>query len=108
MPSEPFSTASKRAVSISPMRRAKKRLPNSPLDGCEEMSDGAARLAGRLPLPRGGCTDQQIDQSIDRISLRQIDAALEGGLDQATDNLRATDRLAVLQTDVDCQSIEIS
>src|SRR5258708_30467211 len=101
MPSEPSSTASKRAESISPKRRAKKRLPNSPRDSCEEMSDGVARLAGRLPLPRCGCTDKQVDQRIDRISLRQIDAALEGGLDQATDNLRATDRLAVLQADFD-------
>jgi hypothetical protein len=80
------------------MRRAKKKSLTSPLEGCEDTSDDGDRLADRFPLRRR--PDEQVDQRIERISLRQIDAALEGGLDQATDNLRATDRLAVLQADV--------
>jgi hypothetical protein len=82
------------------MRRAKKKSSNSQREGCGETSDGNDRLAGRFPLPRRS-SDKQIDQRVDRISLRQIDATLEGGLDQATDDLRATDRFAVFQADVD-------
>jgi hypothetical protein len=33
---------------------------------------------------------------------------LEGGLDQATDDLGPADRFSVLETDVDSQTIEIS
>ena len=84
------------------MHRARKKSPYSPRDGCEERNDVNVPLrADRFPLPRSG-TDEQIDKRVDRVGLRQIDAALEGGLDQTTDDLRATDRLAVLQADVDC------
>jgi hypothetical protein len=33
---------------------------------------------------------------------------LEGGLDQATDDLGAADRFSVLETDIDGQTVEIS
>ena len=88
------------------MRRAKKKSLTSRLDGCEDTSEDGDRLADRFPLP-GRRPDEQVDQRIERISLRQIDAALEGGLDQATDDLGAADRFSVFQTDVDGQTIEI-
>src|SRR6185369_14092094 len=53
-------------------------------------------------------TDEQIDQRIDRFCLRQVDAALEGRLDQATDDLCTADRFSVFETDVDGKPIEIS
>jgi hypothetical protein len=50
---------------------------------------------------------QQLDDRIDRVCLREIGSTLESRLDQAADDFGPADRLAMLQTDVDGQTIEI-
>ncbi|MGZ7079539.1 MAG: hypothetical protein ACXVJT_09015 [Thermoanaerobaculia bacterium] len=98
---------SKKAASISLTRAARKRSPDSLPEGFE-----SRRVVERNRLPQRLTllwrrSVQKLDQCIDRVSLRQIDSALESGLDQAADDLGSTDCLAVLQSDVDGKTIEI-
>src|ERR1700742_2257159 len=68
------------------------------------------KAAAGLPVLASGLflrTRQQLDDRIDRVCLREIGSALEGRLDQAADDLRAADCLAMLQTDVDGQAVEV-
>src|SRR5215211_6970208 len=105
MPSARSWTASKRAESTSLMQAVKKRSHASRRDDCVGGAPVGRRvLASGFPLRR---SDQQIDQRIDRIRLRKIDTALEGRLDQTTDDFRPADCLAMLQTDVDGETIEV-
>src|SRR5262249_15494867 len=92
------SIESNRAGSISLRRAARKRSQSWRLR--------SYALAQRFALRHR--TSQQLDQSIDRVCLRQVDSALECRLDQAADDLRPADRPSVLQTDVDRQPVEIS
>src|SRR5438128_11598635 len=96
--SERSSTALSRAGSISLRRAVKKRSQCLRLRSCALPHGFALRH-------RAG---QQLDQSIDRVCLRQVDTALERRLDQAADNFRPADRSPVFQTDVDRQPVEIS
>src|SRR5687767_8705944 len=67
------------------------------------------RVAGPPDLASGLFlrTRQQLDDRINRVCLREIGSTLESRLDQAADDLRTADRLAMLQPDVDGQTIEI-
>jgi hypothetical protein len=85
----------------------KKKSPVSPQGGYVEKQPGTERrvLTNGFPLRRR--PDKQLDQSINRVCLREVDPALESRLDQATDDFRPADRLAMLQTNVDGKSIEV-
>src|SRR5688572_5157506 len=79
------------------------------LDWPQERCARPKRIAVRRNLASGLFlrTRQQLDDRINRVCLREIGSTLESRLDQAADDLRATDRLAMLQPDVDGQAIEI-
>src|ERR1700741_4415388 len=87
------------------MPAVKKTSPVWPQDDCARVK----AAAGRLVLASGLFlrTRQQLDDRIDRICLREIGSTLESRLDQAADDFRAADGLAMLQTNVDGQAIEI-
>ena len=87
------------------MPAVKKTSPVWPQDDCArpKAAAGLLVLASGLFLR----TRQQLDDRIDRVCLREIGSTLESRLDQAADDFRATDRLAMFQTDVNGQTIEI-
>src|SRR5215213_1784069 len=87
------------------MPAVKKRSPALPQDDCGKAHSPDVRngLPSRLFLR----ATQQLDDRIDRIRLRQIGATLESRLDQAADDLRTADRLSMLQTNVDGETVEI-
>src|SRR5207253_1458012 len=90
------------------MPAVKKRSCSSPRGDWETgKPDGERRSLARCLAALRHRPDQEIDQRIDRLRLRKINAALEGRLDQTTDDLGPTDRLSVLETDVDGQAVEI-
>src|SRR5690349_7271268 len=88
------------------MPAVKRTSPVWPQGDCARTS-----LAAGLRVLASGLflrTRQQLDNRIDRVCLREIGSTLESRLDQAADDLRAADCLAMLQTNVDGQTIEIS
>src|SRR3989337_2061360 len=87
------------------MPAVKRTSPDWPQEHCARpnRAAGLRNLASGLFL----CTRQQLDDRINRVCLRKIGSTLESRLDQAADDFRATDRLAMLQPDVNGQTIEI-
>ncbi|HEX8255245.1 MAG TPA: hypothetical protein VF846_19040 [Thermoanaerobaculia bacterium] len=94
-----------KAASTLPKPAVKRKSPASPQAHCGRANPFGAR--SRLSSGLFLRATQQLDDRVDRIRLREIGSALESRLDQAADDLRAADRLAMLQPDVDGETIEI-
>src|ERR1051326_4889853 len=89
---------SNRAASISLQRAVKRNSWNLRPQSCALAHGFAFRYRAR----------QQLDKTINRVCLGQVNTALKRRLDQATDNFRTANRASVFQTDVDRQPVEIS
>src|ERR1051325_8542716 len=87
------------------MRAAKQRSRSSFRAVSVRGPGGEKRLTGGFAFRYR--SREQFDQRVDRVCLREIDAALERRLDETTNDLGSADRFAMLQTNVNGQAIEI-